>query len=219
MARRYIFADEAGDFVFKKDGRASRYFIVCTMTMDSCDLGARLLDLRRQLAWGDYTLQPCFHATEDKAPVRDEVYKLIAGQDFKIQATVMEKSKAMPQVRTSDSRFYHYGWFYHLQYASRYMVRRDAELLFTTAQVDTKKARQATFTHAVNDSLQQTVRRNDWKTHFCLSAVDPCLQIVDYCTWAIQRKWERGQSHWYDLIKGHIQHEAEMWRKGSHHYY
>jgi hypothetical protein len=21
---------------------------------------------------------------------------------------------------------------------------------------------------------------------------DPCLQVADYCTWAIQRKWERG---------------------------
>jgi hypothetical protein len=67
MSRLYAFADEAGDFNFSNNPRASRYFIVCTMTCHSCSsLGGALLDLRRELIWDGQAVSEYFHATEDK---------------------------------------------------------------------------------------------------------------------------------------------------------
>lgn len=218
MVRRYVFADEAGDFVFKRSARNSKYFIVCTVWLDSCKVGADLLELRRRLAWEGFQLNDFFHATEDKQAVRDEVFNLIRSEDFRVQATVMEKSKAQPQVALSKDRFYKYGWFYHLKFIGHKIVAPDLELLFTTASIGTKQG-QAIFTESVNDAVQQTIKRNQWKTYFCQSSVDPCLQIADYCTWAIQRKWERGDTRSYDLIRDHIDHEFDMWSKGTTHYY
>ena len=57
MARLYIFADEAGDFEFSRKNNVSRYFILCTVAMDSCQVAEDLLNLRRQLAWADSTLE------------------------------------------------------------------------------------------------------------------------------------------------------------------
>lgn len=218
MARRFIFADEAGDFVFKRDNRASKYFIVCTVVLDSCDVGHELLALRRELAWEGLPLGDYFHATEDKQAVRDRVYGLIQKHNFRVHATIMEKSKAQPQVRESPERFYQYGWFYHLKWTARRLVSAESELLFTTASIGTKKG-QAIFTNNVNDAVQQTIRRAQWKTYFCQSAADPCLQVADYCTWAIQRKWERGDTRSYDLIRDHVDHEGDMWARGTTHYY
>lgn len=218
MPRRFIFADEAGDFVFKNDGRASRYFIVCTVALDSCDLGTRLLDLRRELVWEGLPVSDFFHATEDKQTVRDRVYATLKDGDFRVHATVMEKAKAQPQVRASNERFYQYGWFYHLKWVASKLVQNDSELLFTTASIGTKKG-QAIFTNSVNDAVQQTVKRSQWRTFFCQSMADPCLQIADYCTWAIQRKWERGDLRAYDLIRDRIDHEGDMWAKGTTRYY
>jgi hypothetical protein len=59
-----------------------------------------------------------FHATADRQAVRDEVYKTIAPFSFTIQATIMEKRKAQPQVRESKATFYQYGYFYHFKYGA-----------------------------------------------------------------------------------------------------
>ena len=41
MTRQFIFADEAGDFTFAK-GPNSRYFVVCTVMLNSCKIGEDL---------------------------------------------------------------------------------------------------------------------------------------------------------------------------------
>lgn len=218
MTRRYLFADEAGDFVFAKNGRVSKYFIICTICLDSCKVGAELLELRRRLAWEGYPLGDYFHATEDKQAVRDEVFNVIRGEAFSIQATIMEKSKAQAQVRSSKERFYQYGWLYHGKHAISKLLNAESEILITAASIGTKKG-QAIFTAGVNDVCQQVIPREKWQTYFCPAASDPCLQMVDYCTWAIQKKWERGDTRSYDLISDHIEYEYDLWKKGTQHYY
>ncbi|MEQ8826881.1 MAG: hypothetical protein RIC82_03765, partial [Parvibaculum sp.] len=72
-----------------------------------------MIDLKRELIWNDQKVRGYFHAVDDLPPVRDAVYELLQGQDFTIQATIMEKSKAQPQVRSTKERFFQYGWLYH----------------------------------------------------------------------------------------------------------
>lgn len=105
MPKKFLFADEAGCFVFKKNGRASKYYILCTVTMESCDVGKELLELRNRLAWEGRPVRDYFHCSPDRQEVRDEVFAVIKNHDFRIQATIMEKSKAQPQVRASEARF------------------------------------------------------------------------------------------------------------------
>jgi hypothetical protein len=218
MPRRFVFADEAGDFQFKRGDNISKFFIVCTVMMDKCSVGEDLLALRRDLAWRRAPLKDYFHATEDKQEIRDEVFRLIRDENITIHATIMEKSKAQSQVRTTHERFYKYGWLYLFRYGvAPYVTRRD-ELLITTASVKTKK-RQGVFTDAVNDVIQQHLPRSQWRTSFCPCGCDPCLQVADYCTWAIQRKWERNDARSYNIIKHLIDYEYDLWERGNKHYY
>lgn len=106
MSRTFIFADEAGCFTFEKRPNVSRYFILVTVAMEDCRVGGALTELRRQLAWDEQPLGDYFHATTDKQIVRDAVYETICKHEFRVQATVMEKSKAMPRVRHTRPRFY-----------------------------------------------------------------------------------------------------------------
>ena len=46
-----------------------------------------------------------------------------------------------------------------------------------------------------------------------------CLQIADYCCWAIYRKWERQDERSYCKIKGGIYSEFEIFKKGEKIYY
>lgn len=218
MARRFIFADEAGDFNFSRGNNISRYFIVCTVTMSSCDVAHDLLALRRQLVWDGEPIGDYFHASVDKQKIRDAVFGAIGDHQFRIQATIMEKSKAMPHVRVTKHRFYQFGWFYHFKHSLVRHLQKGDEFLITAASVGTKKG-QAVFTNAVNDVAQQNLPRDRWRTDFWPCSNDPCLQVADYCTWAIQRKWERGDEKSYSLIKDRITYEYDLWERGTKHYY
>lgn len=218
MPKRYIFADESGCFNFSRGHNISRYYIICTITMDSCEVGNALLELRRELAWKKAPLGDYFHATTDSQAIRDAVYSVICRYDFKIQATIMEKSKAIPNVRVTKHRFYQYGWFYHFKNSVAKVLNEYDELLITTASIGTKKG-QAVFTNAVNDVVQQHLPRERWATSFCPNAADPCLQVADYCSWAIQRKWEKDDSRSYDIIKDRITYEYDLWKSGTKHHY
>jgi len=218
VARKFVFADEAGDFAFKRGFNISRYFILCTVTLDSCDLGESLLALRREMSWERKPLGDYFHATTDAQETRDRVFDLISTQDFRVDATVLEKSKAQVHIRAEDTTFYKYAWFYHFKHVAQYMALPSEELLLTAASIGTKKKRVA-FMDAVNDVITQTNSRTNCRSAFCAAQADPCLQIADYCTWAIQRKWERGDSRTYDLIKPLIKTDYDLWAVGTKHYY
>ncbi|MEE2565602.1 DUF3800 domain-containing protein [Hyphobacterium marinum] len=218
MPNKYVFADESGCLAFKREGNASKYFICATATMDSCDIAKALLDLRRGLAWDGAELGDFFHASTDRQLVRDAVFSELLRHDFTIQATIMEKSKAQPQVRASDARFYQYGWLYHFRHGVTPQLTHASEPLITTASIGTKKQR-AAFESAVNDVLRQTVKCARWDTDFCPAHADPCLQVADYAAWAIQRKYERDDTRSYDLIRDRITYEYDLWHRGSVHYY
>ena len=218
MSRLFVFADEAGDFQFEHGQNISRYFILCTVAMGSCSIADDLLALRRELAWDDAPLGDYFHASTDAQQVRDAVFKTICRHDFSIQATIMEKSKAQPQVRISRPRFYKYGWLYHFRYGMPGVIK-SPEVLITAASLGTKKERRS-FTGAVKDVMQQTIRGPKWVTAFFPANTEPCVQVADYCAWAIQRKWERrkdGRS--YELISDRITYEFDLWAHGTKHYY
>lgn len=220
MPRLFVFADEAGCFTFNREHNVSRYFILCTIVMEDCAVGVELFKLRRRLAWDGFELGDYFHATTDKQVVRDEVFATIIRHPFTVQATIMEKCKAQPQVRESKPRFYQYGYFYHFKYGATKQMPRDCEALVTTASLGTRKER-AAFQDAVDDVMRQTKRTRKWVADFMPCHADPCLQVADYCAWAIQRKWEsdHNDARSYDLIADRISYEYDLFRTGTDKYY
>lgn len=192
--------------------------MLCTIVLDSCDIGNDLLALRRELAWEGHRVDDAFHATTDLQAVRDRVFGLIIPADFRIDVTILEKSKAQPQTRPTPMRFYQYGWLYHFQYVGPRIVRNNDELLLTASAIGTKRQRGA-FRATVHDVGHQVLKTTPWALHFCAAASDPCLQIADYCAWAVQRKWEMNDTKSYDLISDKIRSEYDLWATGTVHYY
>jgi Protein of unknown function (DUF3800) len=218
MTCRYVFADEAGDFTFKRKTGASKYFLLCTLTTDDCSLSNALLDIRRDLVARGDSDRDKLHATSDSQATRDKVFACLDGHSFRVDATILEKSKAQPQTRTTEAVFYQYAWYYHFKHVGPRLLMDDKKLLVTAAALGQKKTK-ATFKHVVNNTLQQTTHRDRWEVTFIDSAKDPLLWAADYCAWAIQRKWESNDCRSYDLIAGKINTEFDIWRSGTTHYY
>ncbi|CAN7558118.1 DUF3800 domain-containing protein [Neorhizobium tomejilense] len=218
MSNNYIFADEAGCFTFNRKQNVSKYFIICTVTTTSLDVGHALHELRHQLLWEKAEVGDFFHATVDSQAIRNRVFEEILKHDFQVQATICEKAKAQPHVCKEKSRFYKYPWFYQFKHGISRHVDKDMRVMITAASIGTKKER-ATFTNALSDVMSQTIKGVPWAVDFRPSHCDPCLQLADYCAWAIQRKWELGDTRSYDLIEDRISYEYELWKYGKTLYY
>jgi len=222
VATVYVFADETGNFDFSRNNGASKYFGVGTIVLRDNQpeaLSAELGQLRRTLAWRNQGLDSYFHATCDAQAVRDEVFQVIGRHDFTFYATMFEKSKAQPQLRTSEHMFYKYCWFYHLRHLASREIHQGDSLFLAAAEIGTKKSR-AVFRQSVNDVLSQCVSyRVPRVLAFWPNASDPCLQVADYCTWAVSRKYERNDLRSYNLIANKIRGDFDIFRSGTHHYY
>ena len=205
----YVFADEAGNFDFSGNPRASKYFTLATITLADCSIGDELQALRRDLAWRGEHLTTEFHATDDPQAIRDEVFKLIAAANFRIDATLLEKRRTFAHLR-SQEKLYKIAWYLHFKHVAPQIVGNDDRLLVVAAGIGVKKQRKE-FRNAVDDVVSQVANCRSYQVATWPAMNDPCLQIADYCTWAIQRKWERADTRSYDLIADKIASEFAPW--------
>lgn len=162
---------------------------------------------------GDY-----FHATTDSQAVRDRVFTEIANHEFRVQATICEKAKAQPQVTQSKARFYKTPWYFHCRHGLVPRINSSTNVVLTAASLGTKKEKLA-FTQGLDDVMSQNMGQKSYMVDFRPCQNDPCMQIADYCAWAIQRKWERADNRSYDLIRGRITREYDLWSHGEKLYY
>lgn len=219
MARVDLYADESGNFSWQHPPDGTKYFILTTVLVeDSRRIAHDLLALRRELAWQGIDLEREFHATEDAQAVRDEVFKIIGAHHLRVDATILEKAKAQPHLRVTPERFYQYAWFYHMKHVTPLVAKPDDELFVVAASVGTKKKRKA-FYSGVQDVMQQVAGPRTCRMACWPAAVDPCLQVADYCSWAIQRRFESRDDRSYDLIRHHVRTMFDLFLYGTKYYY
>lgn len=218
MARTYVFADESGNFDFSRGPGASKYFILTTITMRECSVGHSLLELRRELAWQRLGLSSEFHASTDSQAIRDSVFAAIVQHDFRIDATILDKTKAQPSIRGTDEHFYKMAWYLHMKFVAPRIVGANGELLVVGASLGTRK-RRGLFHAAVDDVVRQVSPTIEFRVASWDGASDPCLQVADYCAWAIQRKWESGDERSYALVRPKIVTEFASFASGTATYY
>ncbi|MDQ6899695.1 MAG: hypothetical protein M3072_09325 [Candidatus Dormibacteraeota bacterium] len=224
MADRYVFSDEAGDLEFSQKS-SSRYWIVTTVTASTWTAGDALLNLRRRLAWQGVDAHPEFRASEELQPVRDRVFQVLQEHDFRVDATIFDKRKVVPHRRERADRFYGFAWYFHLKrLAPRITVAGD-RLLLVPATLGRTRAKQEVFSQAVRSVVDQVVNpKVEVRCAFWMARSDPCLWVADYCSWAIQRKWEhkwQGQpdARSHQLIAAKIRSEFDIFAIGTKTYY
>lgn len=218
MARIHVFADEAGNFDFRRVNGASRYFILTTVACEDCGIAAKLLDLRRVLAWNALAVDKPFHASEDKQAVRDEVFRTLEECEFRVDATILDKYKAQSHLRSDPVRFYRTAWQLHFNYIASRIARAEDEMMVLASSQKTR-GKQASFCSAVDGVVQQVRPNAKQRIVMWDAATDPGLQIADYCCWAIQRKWERQDERSYRRLRRRIRSEFDAFAVGQTFYY
>ncbi len=219
MGRVHVYADESGNFDFSLGRDASRYFVLTTVTFFD-DRGARsdLDELRHEMAWSGLGLPEHFHASENSQDIRDLVFELLSRHDFRVDATILEKRKANDRLRASDVTFYRYAWYFHARHFLPAIARSGEDILLVVASIGTRRKRQA-FRAAVVEAIGHVQLPSDVRTTHWSGASDIGLQIADYCSWAIFRKWERQDDRSYLLIEDKVRQEHDLFASGEQSFY
>ncbi len=144
------------------------------------------------------------------------MYRLLAAAKMRVDATVFDKRKALPRLY-DEQRFYQTVWWLHFKFVAPKILRPGDRLLLTAASLGTKK-KKADFHNAVQRVAKQVVPITH-QVAFWSHESDPCLQVADYCTWAIQRNWEQGDPRSRTLIAHHIKSEFDVWKYGATNHY
>jgi hypothetical protein len=199
----YVFADESGDFDFSNQA-ASKYFTLGTIVLYDPTIGDRLLALRRQWASEGLGLNTTLHATEDEQAVRDRVFTFLGSEDFEADFTVLEKRKLPTSVR-SQQALYKDAWTRHFKTMGTRCLQTQDQLLVVVSALGLRGER-AKLQACVDEAARWTAQ-NSYQVAFWPCDSDPCLQIADYCTWAVHRKYERHDKRSYNLIKAKIKSE------------
>ncbi len=220
----YIFLDEGGNLDFSSTG--TRFFTLTSVTMIRPFLLAEPLDnLKYDLIDFGLNLE-FFHASEDKQEVRNRVFNIIQShiKNIEIDSLIVEKPKTGPSLRALNQ-------FYPrmLSYLLRHPVHQRSifnkgradefdEIIIVTDTLPMKRQRKI-IEKSVKTNLKDLIPETPYRIMHHSSKSSMELQIADYCNWAIFRKWERGDSRAYEIIKEGIRSEFEIFRTGNRHYY
>lgn len=215
----YVYLDEAGNFDFSEKG--TRYFMLGSVALERpFGFHTLLAELRFDLLEQGLDIER-FHASDDKQATRNLVFGVIREclPALRIDATIAEKRKTGPALR-ADDQFYPKMLGYHLRYLLEQI--RIAEYQRVVVVTDTlpiqskrkliEKAVKQTLADMLPSDVPYQVLHHDSR-----SALG--LQVADYCTWAIYRKWDRGDERSYKVIEPAVRSEFDIFRTGTRWYY
>lgn len=229
---RYYFVDEAGDPVlFNRKKKivvgtegCSKFFILGLLDIvDPEQFGNDLSELRAQLLADPYlakipSMQPerkktasAFHAKDDVAEVRREVFKLLMSHQMRFFAVVRDKHQVVAYVRQRNERSVRYRYNpnelydslvsrlfkdrlhkddgYHIRFARRGASDRTAALSRALEKARRNFAKKWGITSDAPIRVAATSPKN------CAG-----LQAVDYFLWALQRFYERGEDRYLEYV-------------------
>ena len=213
----YIFLDEGGNFDFSPTG--TQYFTLTSLAM------TRPFVIREP--WDDYRHElleygrdvEYFHCADDNRFLRDRLFGILNAHanTFRVDSLIVEKAKTGPAMRV-DERFYPEMLGYLLRHVFDKLNGYD-EIIVITDSIPHQKKRKAIekgIKHTLKNMLPAGMR---FRILHQASRSHYCLQAVDYCNWAIYRKWDAGETNYYDEIKAAIHSEFEIFRSGVRRYY
>jgi len=203
---------------------SSRYFILGALDVpDPVSLERDLLDLRKQLLAAPYfqgvpSFDPArrktaiaFHAKDDVSEVRREVLRLLLRHEMKFYAVVRDKHEVVGEVRRRNARDPNHRYRPNELY-DKLVERLFKDRLHKGKEFHVWFAQRGSSdrTDALRRALESARARfhRQWgkesEAPIHVEATVPsrctCLQAIDYFLWALQRRYERMEGRYMDML-------------------
>lgn len=235
---RHYFVDEAGDTIlFNKYGKiiigtegCSKNFILGLMLIDKPhEARKKIEELRHEIVNDPYLknvpsvkekTSKAFHAKNDVPEVRMQVFKLFMTFPAKIYAIVRRKNRLIEEVRHNNKIFsspYDQNELYDdcvkRIFKDRLHLSRENYITFARRGNSNR-------THSLETALSRAMQNFENKTGKKMATQfnvasnypsnEPCLQIVDYFLWALQRAYEKHEDRWLNYTQDKIRRVIDL---------
>jgi hypothetical protein len=233
----YFFVDEAGDATFyNRKGRlivgtegCSQHLILGFIRIknDPAEIRQRVLALHREVINDPYFQQLpsfvdtsiAFHANKDAPEVRYLLFRLIQDLNFKACFVVSFKDEQLFNERfhRRTNEYYDHMVSQLFQNSLHRYTRN-----YVTIAARGSRSRQEPLETAVEHARLRFEKRHSVgraKTDVIVSVQspkgEPCLAVIDYVAWAIQRCYTSGDMKYYSLIQDKVSviHELKVGAK------
>jgi stress-induced morphogen len=222
--RQYFFVDESGDPTFYnrrgvnivgQEGCSKILILGLIRAENPTPLRKAVLDLRAEVMNDPYLkdipslkkTEIAFHAKDDSPEIREKFFKLIKTLDFKAEFVVARKIESLFQNRHKGRESLFYNDIVSKLFENKLHVANENYIYFA---VRGNSVKQLPFEDAIQTAILSF--ENKWKiknesqisTNPQSPSGEPCLQIIDYMNWAVQRIFVKGDSRFYNFVEEKI---------------
>lgn len=155
-----------------------------------------------------------FHAKDDCPEVRERVFKTIIGLDFTAEVFVARKIQNIFNVRHHRSENEFYDDLISKLFENKLHLAKENEIFYA---VRGTKVRQAPIEQAIQKAIFtfETKWKRKIESKIKINpqspSGEPCLQIIDYVNWAIQRAFIKRENRFYKFIEEKIAYMVDIY--------
>ena len=192
----YIFLDESGDLGFKKT--SSKWFIFGGVIIDN----DRLIEKIVKKIWKNLKNKRRgeLHATHENNKIKKNILKMMGELDgISVVCIAVNKTKFNKEPYNKSDYLY-YSTIYVLISKILDILNKSIDLLIFIDKKDTKKSTRDVLINKLVDSLKKSYS-NKIAILIESSHDRKSLQAVDFISWALFQKYEKGDSEFYNLFK------------------
>lgn len=168
-----------------------------------------------------------FHAKDDPPEVREAFFKLIRGRQVTFEAVVARKIPSIFHHKHHGKEPEFYADL--LSHLIKNKLARPGRLVLNVAH-RANSTSNTNLESALRKAVSRVLRK-EGTPEFRRKVVfnvqnqrkEPILSVADYCCWAVQRVFERGDTRYYDFLGDQIRLVVDLYDEanyaGSRHYY
>ena len=227
----YFFVDEAGDPVFYnqygkyivgQEGCSKILLVGFVKTKDPNAIRSSVLKLQKEVCEDIYLknipsiekTRKSFHAKDDAQEVREKFYKMILNLNFSVEIFVARKKENIFKKRHSGKQNLFYDDLVIQLFKNKLHLASKNIIYFA---VRGNRERQAPLQDAIQTAKntfeqQHKVAVNSQIEILPQSPIgEPCLSVVDYVNWAVQRAFVKGEMRYYKFIESKVKFLVDIY--------
>lgn len=221
----YLYIDEAGNFDFSPKG-SKHLILTCAVMRRKFSHLSSLSAIKYDCLEGNLPQRKRgnafeFHAADDWQNLRNRVFDVISGiGGLHVYSVVIRKNRTNPVLRPPE-KLYPRAFSWLLEDVARGEgIDGSNHVVVITDSINFKgknDALKASLIYYMEKMFGSKGIPNVLYQH--QSCSDLNLQVVDYCSWAIQRSWEMGDDRSYRIIEQKVMKIGDLFRNGDMEYY
>ncbi len=228
---QYFFVDEAGDPVFYnkygkcivgEEGCSEILLIGFIKTYDPDKLRSRILKLQREVCADPYLqgipsiekTKKFFHAKNDVPEVREKFYKMMLDLDFSVEIFVARKKEHVFKKRHGGKQDLFYDDLVVQLFKNKLHLASRSIIYFAARG---NRERQAPLQAAIQTAKNSFEKKHGISINSVIEILpqrpggEPCLSVIDYANWAVQRAFVRGEMRYYSFIESKVKFLVDIY--------